>query len=99
MTETAENVLRGQIAVVTGAGRGIGRAVSLLLAEMGATVVLVARGKPPLDSLRTEIESAGGQAESAACDLRNPEAIGALGQRIRASYGRCDILANNAGVG
>jgi NAD(P)-dependent dehydrogenase (short-subunit alcohol dehydrogenase family) len=91
--------LQGQVAVVTGAGRGIGRAVAARLAAMGATAVLVARDATTLESLRGEIELAGGRAETAACDLRDPAAIAALGERIRAEHGRCDILVNNAGVG
>jgi len=91
--------LKGQIAVVTGAGRGIGRAISVCLAGMGATVVLVARDSRQIESAREEIASAGGHAEAAPCDLRSPEAIAALGDRIRGKYGRCDILVNSAGVG
>src|SRR5271163_2459536 len=91
--------LKGQIAVVTGAGRGIGRAISVRLAGMGATVVLVARDSGQIESVREEIEAGGGHAEAASCDLRSPEAIAELGERVRGSYGRCDILVNNAGVG
>ena len=99
MSETGGGELQGQIAIVTGAGRGIGRAISLRLAEMGARVVLVARDRGKIETVREEIETGGGQAETAACDLRSPEAIAALGERIRAEYARCDILVNNAGVG
>ncbi len=98
MTETANGVLKGQIAVVTGAGRGIGRAISMRLAQMGSTVVLVARDAGLLESVRGEIQAAGGRAEAAPCDLRSPEAVAALGERVRAAYGRCDVLVNNAGV-
>ncbi len=99
MAETANGVLKGQIAVVTGAPRGIGRAISVRLAQMGSTVVLVARDAGLLESIRGEIQAAGGRAEAAPCDLRSPEAVAALGERVRATYGRCDILVNNAGVG
>jgi 3-oxoacyl-[acyl-carrier protein] reductase len=99
MPETANGVLPGQIAVVTGAGRGIGRAISLRLAGMGATVVLVARNGGLLETVRAEIEAARGRAEGMPCDLRDPEAVAKLGERIRTAYRRCDILVNNAGVG
>ncbi len=99
MTETNENVLMGQVAVVTGAGRGIGRAVALRLAAMGATVWLVARDAEKIGEVRGEIEAAGGNAESAPCDLLSAEAIAELGERVRSAHGRCDILVNNAGIG
>jgi 3-oxoacyl-[acyl-carrier protein] reductase len=99
MTDADNGPLKGQIAVVTGAGRGIGRAVSIRLAEMGATVVLLARDMEKIESVRAEIEAAGGIAEAASCDLLTPGAIAALGRRIRETYGRCDILVNNAGIG
>jgi 3-oxoacyl-[acyl-carrier protein] reductase len=91
--------LTGQIAVVTGAGRGIGRAVALRLAQMGATVMLVGREARLLEAVRAEIASAGGGAAAMPCDLRSPEAVAALGERVRAEYGRCDMLVNNAGIG
>lgn len=99
MMDAAGVELMGQIAVVTGAGRGIGRAIALRLAQMGATVMLVGRDANLLETVRAEIMAGGGLAEDISCDLRNPEAVGALGERIRAEYGRCDILVNNAGIG
>jgi len=85
--------------LVTGAARGIGRAIAIRLAAMGATVVLVARDASQLDELRREIEATAGIAESAPCDLLDEEAVAKLGERVIARYGRCDILINNAGIG
>jgi 3-oxoacyl-[acyl-carrier protein] reductase len=99
MTETAGGPLDGQIAVVTGAGWGIGRAIAMRLATMGAVAMLVARDRGLLEALSAEIVADGGSAEAMPCDLRSPEAVGALGERIRKAYGRCDLLVNNAGVG
>ena len=99
MSETAEKPLQGQVAVVTGAGRGIGLAVSVRLAKMGASVLLVARDAARLASIKEDIRSAGGAAEAAACDLRHPDEVAALGERVRNVYGRCDILVNNAAIG
>jgi 3-oxoacyl-[acyl-carrier protein] reductase len=99
MTETSGKPLKGQIAVVTGAGRGIGRAIAIRLAGMGAITILVARDTERIESVRAAIETAGGAAEAAACDLRSPDAVAALGLRIKGVHGRCDILVNNAGVG
>jgi len=99
MNHAAGAELVGQIAVVTGAGRGIGRAVALRLAQMGATVMLVGRDARLLETVRAEITSAGGTAEAIPYDLRSAEAVAALGERVRAEHRRCDILVNNAGIG
>jgi len=91
--------LDAQIAVVTGAGRGIGEAIARKLAAMGATVVLVARDSARLEQLRNQIHDAGGRAEAAGCDLTDPASVAALGKQIEGTHGRCDILVNNAGIG
>lgn len=91
--------LTGQLAVVTGAARGIGAAIARRLAAMGATVVLTARDQARLDEVAREIESKGGKPETAAFDLLDPEAIARFGESIRKRHSRCDILVNNAGVG
>ena len=94
-----EKSLTGQVAVVTGAARGIGEAIALQLAHMGATVVLTARDQARLAQVKTAIEQQGGSAIVAPCDLTDEKAIAALGQRVNQECGRCDILVNNAGVG
>jgi len=91
--------LTGQIAVVTGAARGIGAAVSLGLASLGAHVVLVARDAAKLNEVERQINEAGGKSTIAAVDLRSPDQIEALGRQIREQHNRCDILVNNAGIG
>ncbi|HEX2917361.1 MAG TPA: SDR family oxidoreductase [Edaphobacter sp.] len=91
--------LKGQVAVVTGAARGIGEAISKQLAAMGATVILVARDKGRLEQVRKEIEAAGGSAHTAPLDLLEEAAIAQLGKTIQGQHGRCDILVNNAGIG
>ncbi|HZD50685.1 MAG TPA: SDR family oxidoreductase [Silvibacterium sp.] len=91
--------LAGQIAIVTGAGRGIGEAISKRLARLGALVVLVARDASRLDEVKREIEDAGGHAEIHPLDLLNEDAIDALAKSITEHHGRCDILVNNAGLG
>lgn len=91
--------LSGQVAVVTGAARGIGEAISKRLATIGASVVLTARDKSRLQQLAAEIQSVGGQAEVSAFDVREELAIARLATSIKEQYGRCDILVNNAGVG
>jgi 3-oxoacyl-[acyl-carrier protein] reductase len=91
--------LTGQIAVVTGAGRGIGEAVSRRIAGLGARVLLVARDAARLAELQREIAADGGQAETFPIDLLKESAIDALAAHINQRYGRCDILVNNAGIG
>jgi NADP-dependent 3-hydroxy acid dehydrogenase YdfG len=90
--------LSGQIAVITGAARGIGEAVALRLASMGATVVLTARDENRLQHVKATVEGGGGKAMVMACDLIDAGAIAALGKRLQQEFGRCDILVNNAGV-
>jgi 3-oxoacyl-[acyl-carrier protein] reductase len=92
-------VLTGQVAVVTGASRGIGEAISKRLAKLGAAVVLIARDAERLAEVNGQIEMAGGRAEVFPLDLRDEEAITALANSIKERYGRCDILVNNAGIG
>src|SRR5271168_3386913 len=90
--------LSNQVAVVTGAARGIGEAIALRLARMGATLVLTARDRARLDQVRAAIEQNGGNAVVAQCDLTDAHAVAALGERVGKECGRCDILVNNAGV-
>ena len=95
-----EKSLSGQVAVVTGAARGIGAAIGKRLAAMGATVILTARDEDRLNDVAQEIQAAGGQAETAAFDLLDPAAITRFAESIQRQHGgRCDILVNNAGVG
>lgn len=91
--------LSGQIAIVTGAARGIGAAIGKRLAAIGATTILTARDKAQLNEVAREIERAGGHAEVAAFDLLDEAAITRFAASIRERHGRCDILVNNAGVG
>jgi 3-oxoacyl-[acyl-carrier protein] reductase len=91
--------LSGQIAIVTGAGRGIGRTISKRLAVLGATVLLVGRNTNPLIEVKGEIEAAGGQAELHPLDLLRVEDIAAFAASVQSQHGRCDILVNNAAIG
>src|SRR5258708_14183837 len=91
--------LSDQVAVVTGAARGIGEAIALRLGRMGATIVLTARDQARLAQVRADIERHGGKAFALPCDLIDEKAIAAFGKQVREEHGRCDILVNNAGVG
>lgn len=89
--------LSGKTAVVTGASRGIGRAVAIGYAAAGAAVALVARSTDALDTVRAEIESAGGRALTLSCDVTDPDAVQAMVRSAIDGLGAVDILVNNAG--
>jgi 3-oxoacyl-[acyl-carrier protein] reductase len=91
--------LKDKIALVTGASRGIGRSISLALAESGARVVLTSRSLDRLKGVEGEITSSGGAATSIAADLSQEEQIARLFAEVRKLFKRLDVLVNNAGVG
>ncbi len=94
-----EQVLESRVAIVTGANRGIGRAIALTLADHGARLALAARGEPDLAAVQAEIEANGGQAACFPTDVsREPEVV-RLVQDTVARFGRLDIVVNNAGLG
>src|SRR5262245_7076698 len=90
--------LANQVAVVTGAGRGIGRAIALKFATEGADVVCVSRTKENSDRVADEVRSLGRRAWSFAVDVSEAAAVLAAGEKILTEGGRVDILVNNAGV-
>lgn len=91
--------LRGASALVTGASRGIGRAVALRLARQGAKVAVVARSASELDVLVAEIQKAGGTALRVAGDLLDPALPARAVAEAVSAHGRLQVLVNNAGVG
>jgi len=91
--------LAGQAAIVTGASRGIGRAVALALAQAGSDVVLAARSLSDLQVVAGEVESLGRAALPVACDVRYATQVEATVAEALKRFGRIDTLVNNAGLG
>jgi 3-oxoacyl-[acyl-carrier protein] reductase len=89
--------LRDKVAIVTGASRGIGREVALMLAARGARVVAAARGDHAADTV-SAIGAAGGRAEAASLDVTDSAAVDAIVTGALERYSRIDILVNNAGI-
>jgi len=102
--------LAGQVAVITGAGRGIGQAIALTLAELGAHTVLCGRSRAALEQTAAAIENSGGQSSGKSsekssekssvieCDVTDLHSVEALAERIERTFHRLDILVNNAGI-
>ena len=95
----AELPLSGQVAVITGASQGIGRAIALRLVELGARVVVAARSLPKLDELVADLQAAGGEALAVVSDVRRPRAVEQLLHKALERFGQVDIWVNNAGIG
>lgn len=92
-------LLKEKVAVVTGAGRGIGRAIALAYAREGARVVLASRSLASLRETQSAIVQQGGQAEVIPVDIREEQSVQALAEQTVAQCGRVDILVNNSGIG
>lgn len=90
--------LVGKTAVVTGGGRGIGKAIAIGLAEAGASVAVIGRTQAPLDETVSAIEQAGAHGLAIASDLTEVSALPATFQRVNDDLGSLDILVNSAGV-
>lgn len=91
-------MLHGKVALVTGAGRGIGRGIASHLASLGARMVLVSRTPGEVNALAAEIEQAGGMALALAGSVADPDSVEALLDAAYGAHGRLDIVVNNAGI-
>ena len=96
--------MKGMVAIVTGASRGLGKAIALAYAAEGATVVACARPGSPTglagsaDDTAAEIQANGGQALGIPCDVTNETQVKAMVERVTQTFGRIDVLVNNAGL-
>jgi 3-oxoacyl-[acyl-carrier protein] reductase len=94
----SDKFLAGKVALVTGASRGLGKAIALGLAAQGAAIAAVARSEEALEGTLAAIRGAGAVAEPFAGDVSNGEAMDAVVEKITARFSQIDILVNNAGV-
>lgn len=99
MTMQPGNPLDGQVAVVTGGGRGIGAAIARKLASLGASTVICGRTLAPLRKTAEEILREGGRCEAMETDVCDLPSVEALASRVQTTFGRVDVLVNNAGIG
>ena len=94
----SDKYLEGQVALVTGASRGLGRAIALELAQHGAAIAAVARSEGPLSETVAAVRAAGGTAEAFTGDVAQPDAMDELVAKVMTRFTKIDILVNNAGV-
>jgi NAD(P)-dependent dehydrogenase (short-subunit alcohol dehydrogenase family) len=97
MADNQNLMLAGRRAVVTGAGRGIGRCIALALAHAGADVAVTARTQSELETLVAEIQALGRRSLAVRCDVTDPEQVRYMAETLLESLGGLDILVNNAG--
>ncbi|MFX0065330.1 MAG: 3-oxoacyl-ACP reductase FabG [Candidatus Hermodarchaeota archaeon] len=97
-TEIRTKKLAGKVAIVTGAGKGIGREIAFEYAKEGAKVVVTARTKSDLDEVVGKIQELGGVGYAISCDVSNTEAVHHLVEETLKKFGKIDILVNNAGI-
>ncbi|MCL6644011.1 MAG: SDR family oxidoreductase [Dehalococcoidia bacterium] len=90
--------IEGKVALVTGAGSGMGRATAILFADEGARVAAVDINEAPVEAVAAEIRAAGGTARAWACDVADRTAVQRLVDEVAAEFGGLDILVNNAGI-
>lgn len=91
--------IKDKIAIVTGAGNGIGRSIALRLADEGAKVAAVDLNQDPARKVIAEIKAAGGEGSAFSCDVTKPEEVDAVFQKVIDAFGAIDILVNNVGGG
>jgi 3-oxoacyl-[acyl-carrier protein] reductase len=99
MQQSSAKVLAGQVAVVTGAGRGIGASIARILAALGAVTVLCGRTRSALETTAAAIAQVGGESHVAECDVTSLQSLETLAGWVDQTLSRIDILVNNAAIG
>ena len=89
--------LEGKVCIITGGGSGIGRATALMMAEEGATVIVVGRTASKVEAVRDEVAAAGGTAEAYGLDVADKPGVENMVEGILARHGKVDVLVNSAG--
>jgi NAD(P)-dependent dehydrogenase (short-subunit alcohol dehydrogenase family) len=90
--------LKGKTGLITGASKGLGKAMALALGQAGVKLALVSRDKTKLDSVAAEVRQAGGEAHVFVADVTREDQVTALEKDVKGVFGRLDILINNAGI-
>jgi 3-oxoacyl-[acyl-carrier protein] reductase len=98
LNQSESQPLAEQVAVITGAGRGIGAAIGIKLSAMGASAILCGRTRAALEKTAAAIRGNGGQSTTIECDLTDLRSVESLAERVGRDFGRLDILVNNAGI-
>lgn len=91
--------LRGKVALITGGGRGIGRAIALAFAREGAEVAVAARTQTEIDRVAAEVAACGRQSYAVSCDVTEKKSVTRMVAAVHERFGRVDLLVNNAGTG
>src|SRR6476646_5006903 len=97
-TGSPHNSLNGKIALITGASKGLGKAMALALSQAGATIALVSRDETKLQAVKQEIEDSGGRADVFIADVKDEQQVERLEAEISKRLGKIQILVNNAGI-
>ncbi|KJS30571.1 MAG: hypothetical protein VR64_15230 [Desulfatitalea sp. BRH_c12] len=90
--------LKNKVAIITGASKGIGKAIAMAFAREGAAVVIASRSMNLLTAIEKQVQADGGECLALPLDVRNPESVDAMVDKTIEKYGRLDILVNNAGI-
>src|SRR5581483_6572457 len=90
--------LAGKTGLITGASKGLGKAMALALGAAGVKLALVSRDEPKLEAVAAEIRGAGGEAHVFSADVTREDQVSALEKQVTGAFGRLDILINNAGI-